>query len=556
MAELSVRDLSDDIRHAIEQLKERPDVQEVGIVTRVGDGIAWIYGLRNCGYFEMIDIEASSGGTITAFALNLGEDEIGAVLLGEDQDIVAGASAKLSGKVLEVPVGPELVGRVVDPLGKPLDGGAAIKAKKTSPVERTAPGVLDRRSVYEPLMSGLVAVDAMVPIGRGQRELIIGDRQTGKTAIAVDTMVNQARQKTGVINVYVAIGQKLSKIAALEERLKREGVMDQTIIVATSPADPAALLYLAPYAGCAMAEYFRDNSKHALIIYDDLSKHAAAYRQMSLLLRRPPGREAYPGDVFYLHSRLLERAAKLNDKLGSGSLTALPIIETQAGDISAYIPTNVISITDGQIFLETNLFYQGIRPAISVGLSVSRVGGNAQSKAIKDAGGGLKLALAQFRELAAFSQFSTDLDQETRQTIEHGQRLTELLKQPQYSPYSTWQMYALLYSANQGVWDNVALNKMSVASENLLLKLEKSHDKLIARINSGDKVSKEDNDAILKVAKGIADSYQEEAPKSPAKDNKDNTGDVSTDNSEKDTKPAKAAAPTTKDTKKANGSKR
>ena len=305
-----------------------------------------------------------------------------------------------------------------------------------------------------------------------------------------------------------------------------------------------------------MAEYFRDNSKHALIIYDDLSKHAAAYRQMSLLLRRPPGREAYPGDVFYLHSRLLERAAKLNDKLGSGSLTALPIIETQAGDISAYIPTNVISITDGQIFLETNLFYQGIRPAISVGLSVSRVGGNAQSKAIKDAGGGLKLALAQFRELAAFSQFSTDLDQETRQTIEHGQRLTELLKQPQYSPYSTWQMYALLYSANQGVWDNVALNKMSVASENLLLKLEKSHDKLIARINSGDKVSKEDNDAILKVAKGIADSYQEEAPKSPAKDNKDNTGDVSTDNSDKDTKPAKAAASTTKDTKKANGSKR
>ena len=539
MAELSVRDLSDDIRHAIEHLKERPDVQEVGIVTRVGDGIAWIYGLRNCGYFEMIDIEASSGGTITAFALNLGEDEIGAVLLGEDQDITAGASAKLSGKVLEVPVGPELVGRVVDPLGRPLDGGAAIKAQKTSPVERPAPGVLDRRSVYEPLMSGLVAIDAMVPIGRGQRELIIGDRQTGKTAIAVDTMVNQARQKTGVINVYVAIGQKLSKVAALEERLKREGVMDQTIIVATSPADPAAMLYLAPYAGCAMAEYFRDSSKHALIIYDDLSKHAAAYRQMSLLLRRPPGREAYPGDVFYLHSRLLERAAKLNDKLGSGSLTALPIIETQAGDISAYIPTNVISITDGQIFLETNLFYQGIRPAISVGLSVSRVGGNAQSKAIKDAGGGLKLALAQFRELAAFSQFSTDLDQETRQTIEHGQRLTELLKQAQYSPYSTWQMYALLYSANQGAWDKVSLNKTSVASANLLLKLEKSHDKLIARINSGDKVSKEDNEAILKVAKSIADSYQEEMPKSSTMEtSKVGVEGVASSSSAKDTKKA------------------
>ena len=334
-----------------------------------------------------------------------------------------------------MPVGPELVGRVVDPLGNPLDGGPPIKAKQMSPVERPAPGVLARKSVHEPLMTGLMAIDAMVPIGRGQRELIIGDRQTGKTAIAVDTMVNQAKQKTGVINVYVAIGQKLSKVAALQERLKREGVMDQTIIVATSPADPAAMLYLAPYAGCAMGEYFRDNKQHALIIYDDLTKHAAAYRQMSLLLRRPPGREAYPGDVFYLHSRLLERAAKLSDKLGAGSLTALPIIETQAGDITAYIPTNVISITDGQIFLETNLFYQGIRPAISVGLSVSRVGGAAQTKAIKAVGGGLKLALAQFRELAAFSQFSTDLDAETRQTIERGQRLTELLKQPQYSPY-------------------------------------------------------------------------------------------------------------------------
>jgi F-type H+-transporting ATPase subunit alpha len=426
MAELSITELSDDIRAAIAQLKNRPEIESVGVVTRVGDGIAWIYGLSDCGYNEMLEIDGSNGQPVTAFAFNLGQDEIGAVLLGDDVSVKAGAKARLSGKVLEVPVGPELIGRVVDPLGNPLDGGAPLNAKLSSRVERAAPGVLARKSVHEPLMTGLTAVDAIVPIGRGQRELIIGDRQTGKTAIAVDTMVNQARQKTGVINVYVAIGQKLSKVAALQERLKREGVMDQTIIVATSPADPAAMLYLAPYTGAAIGEYFRDNKQHALIIYDDLTKHAAAYRQMSLLLRRPPGREAYPGDVFYLHSRLLERAAKLSDELGAGSLTALPIIETQAGEISAYIPTNVISITDGQIFLETNLFYQGIRPAISVGQSVSRVGGAAQTKAIKAVGGGLKLSLAQFRELAAFSQFSTDLDAETRHIIERGQRLTEL----------------------------------------------------------------------------------------------------------------------------------
>jgi F-type H+-transporting ATPase subunit alpha len=377
-----------------------------------------------------------------------------------------------------------------------------------SRVERAAPGVLDRQHVSEPMMTGLVAIDAMVPIGRGQRELIIGDRQTGKTAIAVDTMVNQAKQKTGVINVYVAIGQKLSKVSALQERLKREGVMDQTIIVATGPSDPAALLYLAPYAGAAMGEYFRDNKQHALIIYDDLTKHAAAYRQMSLLLRRPPGREAYPGDVFYLHSRLLERAAKLSDKLGGGSLTALPIIETQAGDISAYIPTNVISITDGQIFLETNLFYQGIRPAISVGLSVSRVGGDAQTKAIKAAGGSLKLALAQFRELAAFSQFSTDLDAETRHTIERGQRLTELLKQAQFSPYAIWEMYSVLYAANEGVFDIVPLDKIEVAREALLRELKSKHAKLVETLNTGAKPDGKDNEAVLKVANQIARQYE------------------------------------------------
>ncbi len=513
MAELSITQLSDDIRAAIDELKQRPEIENVGVVTRVGDGIAWVYGLAGSGYNEMLEVEGTGGKKVTAFAFNLGEDEIGAVLLGEDTDVKAGAKVRLSGQVLEVPVGPELVGRVVDPLGNPLDGGDPIKTKQTSRVERPAPSVLDRKHVHEPLMTGLMAIDSTVPIGRGQRELIIGDRQTGKTAIAVDTMVNQARQKTGVINVYVAIGQKLSKIAALQERLKREGVMDQTIIVATGPSDPAAMLYLAPYAGSAMGEYFRDNKQHALIIYDDLSKHAAAYRQMSLLLRRPPGREAYPGDVFYLHSRLLERAAKLSDALGGGSLTALPIIETQAGDISAYIPTNVISITDGQIFLETSLFYQGIRPAISVGLSVSRVGGDAQTKAIKAVGGSLKLELAQFRELAAFSQFSTDLDPETRQTIERGQRLTELLKQPQFSPYAIWEMYSSLYAAGQGAFDAVPIEKIEAAEESLHRELKARHASLIESINTGDKPTDAQNETVLKVAKAVADTYRAAAPK-------------------------------------------
>ncbi len=509
MAELSIKELSDDIRAAIAELKTRPEIENVGVVTRVGDGIAWIYGLSQAGYNEMLEIDGVSGRTVTAFAFNLGEDEIGAVLLGDDIDVKSGAKVRLSGKVLEVPVGPEMIGRVVDPLGNPLDGGAPIKSTHMSRVERPAPGVLARKSVHEPLMTGLMAIDAIVPIGRGQRELIIGDRQTGKTAIAIDTMVNQSRQKTGVINVYVAIGQKSSKIAALQERLKREGVMDQTIIVATSPADPAAMLYLAPYTGAAIGEYFRDNGQHALIIYDDLTKHAQAYRQMSLLLRRPPGREAYPGDVFYLHSRLLERAAKLSDELGAGSLTALPIVETQAGDISAYIPTNVISITDGQIFLETSLFYQGVRPAISVGLSVSRVGGAAQTKAIKAVGGGLKLSLAQFRELAAFSQFSTDLDPETRQTIERGQRLTELLKQPQFSPYSIWEMYASLLAATEGCFDKVPLDKLKTAEQSLHRELKNKHAKLAETVNTGAKVSDEDQAAIVKVANTVAETYAE-----------------------------------------------
>lgn len=511
MSEFSVKDLASDVRSAIEDLKKSSGAEKVGVVTRVGDGIAWIYGLSNAGYSEMLDIDGVDGQTVPAFALNLMEDEIGAVLLGEDVNVRAGAKVRLSGKVLEVPVGPELIGRVVDPLGRPLDDRGPIKTKHTSLIERTAPGVLDRKSVHEPLMTGLLAIDAMVPIGRGQRELIIGDRQTGKTAVVLDTMINQHRQGTGVVNIYVAVGQKLSKVARLVERLKREGVMDQTIVVATSASDPASLQYLAPYAGTAMGEYFRDNGQHALIIYDDLTKHAAAYRQMSLLLRRPPGREAYPGDVFYLHSRLLERSAKLSDKLGGGSLTALPIIETQAGDISAYIPTNVISITDGQIFMETNLFYQGIRPAISVGLSVSRVGGSAQTKAIRSVAGNLRLALAQFRELAAFAQFSTDLDADTKKSIERGQRLTELLKQPQYSPLSVWEQTASLIAANEGCLDTVPVADIKKAQSALLSTLSKQNKKEMNELDKGDKPSEKTTDLIVKTAQAIAKEYKEDA---------------------------------------------
>lgn len=509
MAEISTKELSKELRAAIDQLKAAGTTAETGVVVRVGDGIAWIYGLENAGYNEMLEIEATDGSKVTAFALNLMEDEIGAVILGEDIKIKAGAKVQLTGKVLEIPVGQEMVGRVVNPLGEAIDGGAPIKAKNSGLIEQEAPGVLDRKSVHEPLMTGITAVDALVPIGRGQRELIIGDRQTGKTAIAIDTMINQAKQKTGIINVYVAVGQKNAKVARLVERLKREGVMDQTIVVATSPSDPASMQYLAPYAGAAMGEYFRDNGQHALIIYDDLSKHAAAYRQMSLLLRRPPGREAYPGDVFYLHSRLLERAAKLSDEKGGGSLTALPIIETQAGDVSGYIPTNVISITDGQIFLETNLFYQGIRPAISVGTSVSRVGGAAQTKTVKSVSGGIKLGLAQFRELAAFAQFATDLDPETKAQIERGQRLTEILKQPQYSPLAVWEQAATLLAANEGAFDVVPVEKIKQAQKDLLGQLHATHKKEMNELNKGDqKVEGKMKDLILKVAKAVASDYK------------------------------------------------
>lgn len=499
MTNITVTELTKELKDAIAHLETTEGLETVGVVTRVGDGIAWIHGLTSAGYSEVLEIETDSGIT-EAFALNLMEDEIGAVLLGSDAHVRAGSTVRLKGEVLSVPVGEELLGRVVDPLGRPLDGGPAIKAKQTGPVEREAIGVMGRKSVHEPMMTGIVAIDAMFPVGRGQRELIIGDRQTGKTAILLDTMINQARQKTGVINVYVAIGQKLSKIAQLVERLKQEGVMEQTIVVATSPSDPASLVYLAPYAATAMGEYFRDNSKHALIMYDDLSKHAVAYRQMSLLLRRPPGREAYPGDVFYLHSRLLERSAKLSDDLGGGSLTALPVIETQAGDISAYIPTNVISITDGQIFMETDLFNQGIRPAISAGLSVSRVGGNAQTKAVKSVSSHLKLGLSQFRELASFVQFGSDLDDATKAQIERGQRLTELLKQHQYQPMGIWEQVASIYAVNEGAFDDVPVAKIKEAQSTLLTRLWTEHKEAMRTLNKGDKPSDNTLEAIKKAA--------------------------------------------------------
>jgi F-type H+-transporting ATPase subunit alpha len=504
MPNISVKELSKELRQAIAGLELDQGLESVGIVTRVGDGVAWIYGLHQAGYNEVLKIETKHG-EVEAFALNLMEDEIGAVLLGAETEVAAGAKVRLSGEIVQVPVGPELLGRVVDPLGRPLDGLGEIKSKQRGAVETKAPGVMARQSVSQPLMTGIMAIDTMVPIGRGQRELIIGDRQTGKTAITLDTMINQAKNQTGVKNIYVAIGQKRSKVARLIEKLRSEGVMDQTIVVATSPDDPAPLLYLAPYAGAAMGEYFRDNKDHALVIYDDLSKHANAYRQMSLLLRRPPGREAYPGDVFYLHSRLLERAAKLSDELGGGSLTALPIIETQAGDISAYIPTNVISITDGQIFLETDLFYQGVRPAVSVGLSVSRVGGAAQTKAVKSVSGGLKLALAQFRELAAFSQFGSDLDDATQHTISRGQRLVELLKQSQYQPMSIWQQVVSVLAVTEGGFDTVPASKVPEAKKALIsaLKSNKSITDLNSDAKVGEAMISTIKTAAVKVAKGF-----------------------------------------------------
>jgi F-type H+-transporting ATPase subunit alpha len=452
---LKPEEITSILKEQIADYKALSAVDEVGRVVYVGDGIARVYGLDKVMYGELVEFP----GDIQGMALNLEEDNVGCVLFGSDATVKEGDIVKRTGKVVQVPVGPELVGRVVNPLGQPLDGKGPINAKLSNPVERIATGVVTRQPVKEPLQTGIKSIDAMIPIGRGQRELIIGDRQTGKTAIAIDTIINQ--KGTGVICIYVAVGQKGSTIAQVVKTLEDNGAMEHTIVVASTAVDSAPLQFLAPYAGAAMGEYFRDNGKHAVCIYDDLTKHAWAYRQMSLLLRRPPGREAYPGDVFYLHSRLLERAAKLNDSLGGGSLTALPIIETQAGDVSAYIPTNVISITDGQIFLESELFYSGIRPAINVGISVSRVGGNAQIKAMRQVAGKLRLDLAQYRALAAFAQFASDLDKATKAQLVRGAKLVEVLKQGQYSPWPVEEQVVILWTAGQGYLDEVEDNDIA-----------------------------------------------------------------------------------------------
>jgi len=452
---LKPEEISAVIREKIKNYKKELDVSDFGTVIQVGDGIARIYGLSSCMAGELLEFPNG----IYGMALNLEEDNVGTVILGPDKEIKEGDIVKPTGKVVEVPVGPELIGRVVNALGQPIDGKGPIHTTKTRPVEYTAPGVLQRKSVHQPLQTGIKAIDSMIPIGRGQRELIIGDRQTGKTAIAIDTIINQAEED--VICIYVAIGQKKSTVAQIVQTLEDKGSMKYTIVVSATASDVAPLQYIAPYAGCAMAEEFMYQGKHVLIIYDDLSKHAVAYRAMSLLLRRPPGREAYPGDVFYLHSRLLERAAKLSDELGGGSITALPIIETQAGDVSAYIPTNVISITDGQIFLETDLFFTGQRPAVNAGISVSRVGGNAQIKAMKQVSSKVRTELAQYRELASFSQFGSDLDKETKKRLDHGAILMEILKQPQYAPIRVEHQVMIIYAATNGYLADVPLEEIS-----------------------------------------------------------------------------------------------
>ena len=455
MEPIKANEINEIIRAQIENFDASMTVAEVGTVIKVGDGIAEIYGLEKVMAGELLEFPHA----VRGLALNLEEDKVGCVLFGDFQKIKEGDEVKRTRRIMSVPVGDALIGRVVDALGNPIDEAGEIVTDTYLPVERIAPGIVDRQPVKEPLQTGLKAIDSMVPIGRGQRELIIGDRQTGKTAVAIDTIINQKGKD--VICVYVAIGQKASTVAQVRQKLEEFGAMAYTIIVNASASDPAAMQYLAPYSGCAMGEYFRDNGRHALTIYDDLSKQAAAYREISLLLRRPPGREAYPGDVFYLHSRLLERAAKMSDSRGGGSLTSLPIIETQAGDISAYIPTNVISITDGQIFLEADLFNSGVRPAINVGNSVSRVGGSAQIKAMKQVAGTLRIDLAQFRELAAFSQFGSDLDKSTQAQLERGRRLTEILKQPQYRPMAVEEQILIIWVISNGHGDNVAVEDLS-----------------------------------------------------------------------------------------------
>ncbi|MCH8321571.1 MAG: F0F1 ATP synthase subunit alpha [Proteobacteria bacterium] len=508
--DIRAAEISKILKDQISNFGSKAEVSEVGQVLSVGDGIARVYGLDNVQAGELVEFP----GGIKGMALNLEEDNVGIVIFGEDRTIKEGDTVKRTGSIVDVPVGKELLGRVVDGLGNPIDGKGPIKAKKRGRVEVKAPGVISRKSVHEPMMTGLKALDSLVPIGRGQRELIIGDRQTGKTAVAIDTIINQKAinesddENKKLYCIYVAIGQKRSTVAQIVKTLEDYGAMEYTIVVSATASEPAPLQFLAPYTGCTMGEYFRDNGMHALIIYDDLSKQAVSYRQMSLLLRRPPGREAYPGDVFYLHSRLLERAAKMNEEHGSGSLTALPIIETQAGDVSAYIPTNVISITDGQIFLETELFYQGIRPAINVGLSVSRVGSAAQTKAMKQVAGTIKLELAQYREMAAFAQFGSDLDATTQKLLKRGERLTELLKQGQYSPMPMEEQVVSIFAGVKGYLDKVKVADITRFEEAFLTEMRNKHKDVLMSIrdeqNISEKTEKKLRGILEKFSKAFA----------------------------------------------------
>ena len=503
MQQLNPTEISELIRQRIEKFEARAEARTEGTVVGLTDGIARVHGLADVMQGEMIEFPGNTFG----LALNLERDSVGAVIMGEYKHITEGDPVRTTGRIMEVPVGEALIGRVVDALGNPIDGRGPIKATQTSPIEKIAPGVIARQSVNQPVQTGLKSIDAMVPIGRGQRELIIGDRQTGKTALAIDAIINQ--KGTGVICIYVAIGQKASSVSNVVRKLEEHGAMGHTIVVAATAAESAAMQYIAPYSGCAMGEYFRDSGRDALIVYDDLTKQAWAYRQISLLLRRPPGREAYPGDVFYLHSRLLERAARVNSdyvekltngkvKGKTGSLTALPVIETQAGDVSAFVPTNVISITDGQIFLETDLFNAGIRPAINAGLSVSRVGGAAQTKIVKKLGGGVRLALAQYRELAAFAQFASDLDPATRKQLERGARIMEIMKQPQYTPLTVAQMAVSLFAVSEGFVDDIEVAKVRAFEDALQAHMKQSHAGLMERINKQPEYSDEIATALRK----------------------------------------------------------
>ena len=495
--EIKTEEITSLLKQQLQKYQVELDVSEVGEVLMVGDGVARVSGLENVMSAELVELPNG----VFGMALNLEEDNVGLVLFGDSRLVKEGDLAKRTGRVVEVPVGPEMLGRVVNPLGQPIDGKGPINAKESSPVERKALGVMARQPVKEPLQTGIKAIDSMIPIGRGQRELIIGDRQTGKTAIAVDAIINQKYTHdtdSPVYCIYVAIGQKASTVASIVSELEANGAMEYTTVVTSNASEAAPLQFIAPYAGCAMGEYFRDNGKHALIIYDDLSKQAVAYRQMSLVLRRPPGREAFPGDVFYLHSRLLERASKLSDALGGGSLTALPIIETQEGDVAAYIPTNVISITDGQIYLENNLFNSGIRPAIDVGLSVSRVGGNAQIKAMKKVAGTLRLDLAQFRELEAFAKFGSDLDKATLAQLTRGERMVEILKQNQYVPMDVEHQIAIIYAGSQGILDDIPNEKIGEFEKGLLDHLDANHEEILKTISSSGEISDETGEKLKK----------------------------------------------------------